>query len=168
MFVVDLECASGHRFEGWYDSHAEYQAIAESGSLSCPLCESHDVVQVLKTGGILSAPRETPSTGPSAHRPAGPEGPPPGGTAPTLGTRGGPPVPSMPLEIQKALARFVQHVRRTHEDVGDAFAHEALSMHRGESPPRPIMGTSSDEAFRELRDEGVPVMRVPIPDIEQN
>ena len=75
---------------------------------------------------------------------------------------------SPPLEVQRALARVVQRVRETHEDVGERFAECALAIHRGEEEPRPIHGTSTPEEEEEMAQEGVPFVKIPVPDIEQN
>ena len=53
MFIVDLICDDGgHRFEGWYESSAEYEQIRDDSDLSCPLCESKRVRSSLATGSI--------------------------------------------------------------------------------------------------------------------
>jgi len=145
MFIVDLECDSGHRFEGWYETSAEYEEIRAAGDLTCPLCRSSTVSRVLSTGSIRTAKTEARRSGHSAEAPLG-----------------------APLEMQRALARVVQWVRRTHEDVGAGFAEEALAIHRGEGEARPIYGTATADEEQNLADAGVPVVKLPIPDIEQN
>ncbi len=140
MFIVDLECDNQHRFEGWYDSHAEYTSIRNKGELTCPLCESVHVIQHLSTGTIKTAKTAARQSAPAA----------------------------MPLEVQKALAKVVQHVRATHEDVGDGFADAARAMHRGQAPLRAIYGSTTADDEQALADEGVPFAKLPIPDIESN
>lgn len=139
MFIIDLECASGHAFEGWYETSAEYESIRDADELSCPLCGSHDVVRVLSTGSIRTTKNE-------ARRET----------------------PSMPLELQKQLAKVVQWVRNTHEDVGDQFVERAIAMHRGEEEHQPIRGQTDAEGEKRLADEGVPFAKIPVPDIERN
>jgi hypothetical protein len=139
MYIVDLECTAGHSFEGWYDSSAEYEELAADDEVTCPLCDG-------------SARRV-----PSASRIS---------TATTRGEKAA--RTPAPLDVQKELAKVVQHVRRTHEDVGEQFATRALAMHRGEEDTRPIRGTSTDAEEAQLKEEGVPFAKLPIPDIEQN
>jgi hypothetical protein len=57
MFVVDLECSTGHAFEGWYDTSKEYEVLAENSEVTCPLCGSAEITRHLSTGGFLSTRR---------------------------------------------------------------------------------------------------------------
>jgi hypothetical protein len=138
MFIVDLKCDSGHRFEGWYETSAEFETIRDDGELTCPLCGSASIERLLSTGAIKTTKTE------ARHK------------------------PSMPLEMQKQLAKVVQHVRQTHEDVGDQFADKAIAMSRGEEEARPIRGQSDAEGEKRMTEEGVGFLKLPIPDIEQN
>lgn len=45
MYTIELECESGHNFEGWYDSADDYEACLTQGSLSCPLCDSEFIMR---------------------------------------------------------------------------------------------------------------------------
>jgi hypothetical protein len=49
------------------------------------------------------------------------------------------------------------------EDVGRAFPEEARRIHYEEAPRRPIRGVATREEARELADEGIPVVSLPIP-----
>ena len=49
------------------------------------------------------------------------------------------------------------------EDVGPRFAEEARRMHHGETPERHIRGQSTPQETRELLEEGIPVLPLPIP-----
>lgn len=144
MFVVDLGCENGHSFEGWYGSYAEYEEILSEGALTCPLCGSSEVTRQLSATAI--ATKAPPPSSPPAQRAPAP----------------------LPLEAQRALAAVVEHVQRTHEDVGGDFARQAAAMHRGEQEARPIYGQATPEQERQLTEEGVPVAKLPIPDIMKN
>lgn len=139
MFIVDLKCAEGHRFEGWYETSSEFESIRDDGDLTCPLCGSDDVERLLSTGAIKTTKTQ------ARQQPA-----------------------PMPLEMQQQLAKVVQQVRQTHEDVGDQFADKAIAMSRGEEAARPIRGQSDAEGEKRMTEEGVGFVKVPIPDIEQN
>lgn len=43
MYTIELECESGHAFEGWYDSAEDYES--HLGGLSCPVCDSEFVMR---------------------------------------------------------------------------------------------------------------------------
>lgn len=146
MYIVDLECEGGHKFEGWYDSAAELQELEARGEVTCPLCESQ--ARTVPTASRVSTSKTRPETRPE-HVASSPPA-------------------KMPLEVQKALAKVIQHVRRTHEDVGPEFAERALAMHRGAEPHKPIRGEATPDDEERLAEEGVPFLKLPVPDIEQN
>lgn len=155
VYIVDLECEQGHKFEGWYDSAAELRALEARGDVTCPLCEApaHTVPTASRVS--TSKTRHDDDRARAMTRVVPRE---PAATAPV----------KMPLEMQQALAKVIQHVQKTHEDVGPAFTERALAIHRGEEPPKLIRGQASEEQEAQLADEGVPFLKVPIPDIEQN
>ncbi|MES2503473.1 MAG: DUF1178 family protein [Myxococcota bacterium] len=45
MYTVELECESGHSFEGWYDCADDYEACLTQGNLSCPMCDSEFIMR---------------------------------------------------------------------------------------------------------------------------
>ncbi len=49
------------------------------------------------------------------------------------------------------------------EDVGPEFPAEARRIHRHEAPERMIRGQATAEEHAELIDEGIPVLRMPVP-----
>jgi hypothetical protein len=49
------------------------------------------------------------------------------------------------------------------EDVGTAFPAEARRIHYEETPARSIRGQASQEEHEALVEEGIPVLRLPIP-----
>lgn len=61
MKVFDLVCAQEHRFEGWFDSEADYDHQLEVGLLICPMCNSHAIRRLpsatrLNLGAMRPAP----------------------------------------------------------------------------------------------------------------
>jgi len=145
MFVVDLVCAGGHLFEGWYDNRDAFAEAREAG-LCCPVCQNHDVDLRPNFRGVIT--RGAPPTSPPTPQPM--------------------PRPTMPLEVQKALSALIKQIRAHTEDAGDAFAARALAMHKGDEAPAPIHGTSTPEEREQLLDEGVPFVALPVPEIDEN
>ena len=47
LIVFDLECASGHRFEGWFHNSASFEEQTRRKLVSCPVCEDTRVRRVL-------------------------------------------------------------------------------------------------------------------------
>jgi len=154
VFIIDLVCHDGHLFEGWYDSRDAFDDARAGSALSCPSCGDTRIDLRPSFRGIVSrsrAPREPAET--------------PAETATTQTTMT---APTMPLEVQRALSRLLKYVRANTEDAGAAFAARAIAMHSGEEEAKPIHGTSTPEENERLLEEGVPFVRIPIPDIDQN
>ena len=49
------------------------------------------------------------------------------------------------------------------EDVGKEFPAEARKIYYEEARARPIRGEATPEEHQELVDEGIPVLRLPVP-----
>jgi len=148
MIVFDLLCSKGHRFEGWFNSAADYTSQQERGLVSCPKCASAKVARV------PSATR--------ANLGAQPPKPTPAGTAPMVKT------PQMEGKDAFAIAqmlysRMLDEVLTKTEDVGRDFPAEARRIHREEAPARAIRGHATQEEHDALVDEGIPVARFPLP-----
>ncbi|NUZ08145.1 DUF1178 family protein [Piscinibacter koreensis] len=141
MKVLDLCCANEHRFEGWFASEDDYRAQQAEGRVECPLCADTAIRR------LPSAPRL------NVTKAAPPEVPAPAGVA----------TPA-PLNPQALWLRAVRHVLANTEDVGDRFVDEARRMHRGEIDERAIRGQASREDAEALRDEGVEVLAIELPD----
>lgn len=137
MKVLNLRCADGHGFEGWFASEEEFTTQTEGAAIACPLCGSTAISR------MPSAPR----LNVARHSDAAPEA--------AQGT---------PMTLQSQWLRAVRHVMNSTEDVGDRFAEEARRIHYGEVAERGIRGRASSEDAEALREEGIAVMALPIPD----
>lgn len=153
MLVVDLHCANGHAFEGWFASADDLSSQQARGLVSCPVCGDHEVVR------RPSAPRLNVShlrsdTSTSRVETATPTTPGPSA-----------PVSDAVLDaLQAAYLQVVRHVVDHAENVGERFADEARDIHRGDAPARLIRGQTSIEEREALRDEGIEVLSLPIPE----
>lgn len=135
MKVLDLRCANGHRFEGWFASDEDFMEQNGGGLVECPLCADTLVTR------MPSAPRlNLSSPSPPAER-----------------------VPAQPADLQAAWVRAVRHVIANTEDVGERFAEEARRIHYGEADQRGIRGQASREDRQALQDEGIEVHPLPLP-----
>ncbi len=138
MIVYDLGCENEHRFEGWFTSGDDFEQQRKEKRLSCPLCGSDKVVRLphaphISTGGREAAPKTPDASQQYAN----------------FGT--------------EFLARLVDHIIETTEDVGAAFPEEARKIHYREAPERRIRGTASVQEIDELKEEGIEVAALPIP-----
>ncbi len=144
MKVLDLRCAHGHGFEGWFASSEAFETQLAGGLVECPVCGDTAIVKLLSAPrlnlGNAKAPREAeaPATGSASNLTAAPS-------------------------PEARWMRAVREVLAKTEDVGDRFADEARKMHYGEVQERGIRGQATPEQAEALLDEGIPVMALPIP-----
>ncbi|MBU6142844.1 MAG: DUF1178 family protein [Betaproteobacteria bacterium] len=159
MKVFNLKCEHGHPFEGWFKSHLAFEDQRSRGLLTCPFCDSRNVEKTLSAprlnlsgaqaevaSGVAQAPESTAEFAAPVSAAIDPK------SSPTLA---------------QAL-KVVRQLLERSEDVGDRFAQEARSMHRQESPLRPIHGSTSLETARELADEGLPIVPIPFAGLLKN
>lgn len=140
MKVLNLRCAHHHRFEGWFASDDDFLAQGDRGLVACPLCDDKAIVR------LPSAPRLNVST-----------------------QRGDATAPPGGAEIAEARAqgrwlRAVRDVLNRTEDVGDRFPEEARRIHYGETKERCIRGRASPQDADALREEGIEVLAVAVPE----
>ena len=145
MIVFDLLCASGHRFEGWFGSAADFASQKQRHLLACPTCGSQQIERV------------------------------PSATRANLGAEPPKPVPAQPVKTpdmegkdpfaiaQMLYSRMLDELLTKSEDVGRDFPTEARKIFYDEAPARPIRGQATNDEHQELVDEGIPVARLPVP-----
>ncbi len=138
MKVLNLRCANGHGFEGWFASDDEFMAQNGSGLIECPLCADRIISRMPTAPRLnLSAPREpAPAAAPA-------------------------PAVAPPLQTQWVAA--VRRMLDNTDDVGERFPEEARRIHYGEIEARGIRGLASAEERQALLDEGIEIMSLPIP-----
>jgi hypothetical protein len=137
MKIFDLQCGAGHRFEGWFASAEEFAVQRAQGLVGCPSCGAQEVDRV-----------------PSATR----------------FNTGAPQVVARvakgqdPLALaQKLYSRMLDEILARSEDVGTEFPAEARRIHYHDAPGRMIRGQASKQEHEALLEEGIPVLRMPIP-----
>jgi len=139
MKVLDLRCGREHAYEGWFASEEDFAAQSGRGAIACPMCGDTTVVR------LPSAPRLN-----VARHSATVETPPRESGA--------------QMTLQSQWLRAVRHVMNSTEDVGERFPEEARRIHYGEVEERGIRGKASKEDADALREEGIEVMALPMPD----
>jgi hypothetical protein len=133
MKVLNLRCANGHGFEGWFASDDEFMDQNGRGLVECPLCADKVVTR------MPSAPRLNLARAPE------------------------PVAMPQPADLQAAWLETVRQLMERTEDVGERFAEEARRIHYGEEPARGIRGQASPEERESLREEGIETMAIPLP-----
>ncbi len=149
MKVLNLRCASGHGFEGWFDSEDDFLAQNGAQRIACPLCSDVVIVRMPSAPRLNFGAKAASQSQPSAV-----------GAAASATS---PPVP-MPTDMQTLWMQAVRHVLANTEDVGPRFADEARRIHYGESEPRGIRGQATPREREALLDEGIEVAALPLPD----
>ena len=178
MKVLNLQCAGMHTFEGWFGSEDDYQSQRQRNLVACPLCANTEVRKLPSAPRLnfgAEAPRQAKSAAKEESSTAAVS------AAPNTGSTGLPAVPAVPSPeavasslaqvhpeaaemVHEAWMRMVKHVIANTEDVGQNFAEEARKMHYGESEERNIRGQASAEETKDLLEEGIEVMPLPVPD----
>jgi hypothetical protein len=175
MKVLDLQCAQGHNFEGWFGSQDDYDSQRSRGLVTCPVCNDSDILKKLSAprlnlghGVATNAPDQSAvvneaggRANATANEPVQPPPPEPGHGAL---------IPELALnsdtlqQMQAAMTKMVRHVMANTEDVGPQFAEEARKIHYGERDARNIRGQATREETEALLDEGIDVMPLPVPE----
>ena len=172
MKVLNLQCGGMHTFEGWFGSEEDYQSQRERGLVACPMCADTEVRKlpsaprlnlgaaeprqskpVPQESSSLTTGAVTPSTN-LAAKPA----------AETVAASLAQVHPEAAEMVQEAWMKMVKHVIANTEDVGQNFAEEARKIHYGESEERNIRGQASVEETKDLLEEGIDVLPLPVPD----
>jgi len=137
VIVFELICADRHRFEGWFASADDFEAQRARGLLSCPVCSDSSIEKLL-----------TAKIGKSDADPA-PEGS----------------LAAVPAQTNKPnnLNELIDYVLLNTENVGRDFPAEARRIHRKQAPQRSIRGVATGKETRDLLEEGIAVMPLPVP-----
>lgn len=141
MKVLNLRCANGHGFEGWFASDEDFMGQNGRGGVECPLCADRVVTR------LPAAPRLNLS----------------GAREPQPQSTPTPTVDARPADLQAAWLQTVRHLMANTEDVGERFAEEARRIHYGEEPQRGIRGQATSAERHALLEEGIETMSIPIP-----
>lgn len=167
MKVFNLRCPLGHIFEGWFASEAAFEQQKSQGWLSCPMCNSHDIVKGLSAPHLARKSNSLPPQ-PLASTPAAPSA----ASAPPPSTAVLAPAPNTPLSdaqrLQKAWLEISRQVVANTDDVGSSFADLARQMHEGEVDARPIRGTATLDEQRALVEEGIDVLPLLLPEASKH
>ncbi|MEJ8855437.1 DUF1178 family protein [Variovorax robiniae] len=135
MKVLNLQCALGHGFEGWFASNEAFETQLAGGLVECPVCSDTRITK------LLSAPR----LNLGAPAPSQPSEQP------------------VATEASARWMKAARELMARTEDVGERFADEARRIHYGEAADRGIRGQATREQAEALAEEGIPVLQLPIP-----
>jgi hypothetical protein len=141
MKVLNLRCAHGHLFEGWFASDDEFVGQNGRGLVECPLCGDKVVTRMPTAPRLnLSAPTAAASQPVAQAQAVDPE-----------------------ARQQAAWLTAVRSMMANTEDVGNKFSEEARRIHYGETAHRGIRGQATADEREALRDEGIETFSLPVP-----
>ena len=139
MKVLNLRCGQQHAYEGWFASEDDFASQQGRGVVACPLCGDPDTMR------LPSAPRLNVSRHGAPAEPSRSE-------------------PGTEMTLQSQWLRAVRQVLNSTEDVGERFPEEARRIHYGEVEERGIRGKASREDADALREEGIEIVALPVPE----
>jgi hypothetical protein len=158
-----LRCDNGHGFEGWFRGNDDFNGQKERGLVTCPACGSAAVEKALMAPSVATARKreervEQLSRAPMAQAGASVDAP--AGKAPAAPavSPSGPQAADLAARLRALKAEMLASA----VDVGTAFPEEARKIHYGEAEARGIYGAASGEEVRELLDEGIQVLPLPV------
>ena len=156
MVIYDLICDLRHQFEGWFSNSEDFAAQQKSAMLSCPVCGSLDITKKLATPKVG---RKSNATAIGSNEVVKPSSQVLGSVNPGEAERY--------TKMQNMLLKMHDFIDSNFEDVGNKFASEALSMHKGEKEVGNIRGTASSDELKELAEEGVSALPLPAKPIDK-
>ena len=144
MIVYDLECEHSHRFEGWFGSAIDFDSQLTGKMLSCPICNSGNVVRRPSAAYVNTGATEQPQRNREKSSSVN--------------------VPQQYANVSpEMVAKLVEHIVKNTEDVGHKFPEEARKIYYNEAPERHIRGTATSRDVESLREEGIDVVSLPVP-----
>lgn len=148
MIVFDLQCATdAHVFEAWFGSTAAFEDQVARELIACPMCGDTRITKALMAPNIGAKSNTLPSSmTPSSVAVAKP--------APSA-----PEAKAMLAALAKAQATMLEKSTW----VGRQFASQARAMDAGEADHASIYGEVTPAEARELVEDGIGVMPLPLP-----
>ena len=139
VIVLNLCCASRHRFEGWFASNDDYAQQSAENRVVCPVCGDHEITR------LPSSPRVKRSLRTDGKQQA-------------MQARG----EDAEQVALRTMLEVMQRIVGASEDVGERFPEEARRIHYEEVPARSIRGLATREETADLLEEGIAVVLLPI------
>lgn len=133
VIVLDLICAEGHGFEGWFASLEAFEQQHAKQLVSCPRCACQNIRRRPSAPHVAAARHKTTAT----------------------------PATSAAEPLLAQLIDTLRKLSTEAEDVGARFTAEARKIHHGDAEPRAIKGQTTLDDALSLLEEGISVMPLP-------
>lgn len=166
MKVFNLQCASGHPFEGWFGSEDDYLTQQQRGLLTCPMCGHQEVLRLPSAPRLNLSGAKAPTGNPASASAASLEALSSSSPSPSPSPLAGAVPAATPERVQAeaVLLQAMRHVLANTEDVGRHFPEEVRRIHHGEAEHRNLRGQATPAERQALQDEGIEVFALPIPE----
>lgn len=136
MIAFDLECAKGHKFEGWFDNNQSFEEQDEKKMISCPSCNDTEIRKVISP--VATRTSSLPQEEKDVHS----------------------------IDYPRLAKEVVEYIDKNFEELGSDFTKEALKIHYGVAEKRNIKGSATAEEEKMLKDEGIVFFKIPVPKID--
>jgi hypothetical protein len=137
VIIYDLRCKDGHKFEGWFKDRGAFEKQKASSLIACPVCGNTDAAVIPSSVAVMGRDSHSSSEEAAAR--------------------------VSPLKIFREVQDYIH---KNFDNVGEKFAEVALRIHHGEENRRNIHGTTTQSEEETLRDEGVPFIKLPMPEFD--
>jgi hypothetical protein len=138
MIKYQLQCDKDHGFAGWVQSSEAFDKQVKRKLVDCPKCGSTKVRKALMAPNVSTSKKKTEIT------------------------------PAARAEIVKAMREVRAKVEENAEYVGPRFAEEARRIHYKETEEKGIYGEASLSEAKDLVEEGIDFMPLPVLPEDQN
>jgi hypothetical protein len=151
-----LVCERGHDFESWFRDSAAFEKQAARKLVACPACGSAKVDKAIMAPQVARKDRPVETPAPALPVPA------PSPPAPVAM------LPPEAVELRRKIRELRETLTKNAEDVGGKFPEVARQIHYGEIDDKPIYGEATMADARELIEEGIGLLPLPVVPDEQN
>jgi hypothetical protein len=159
MIKYAVQCQKGHGFEAWFQNSDAFDKQTKRGLVTCPDCGSTKVSKALMAPHVSAKTR---SKGKSLTVPAEKPSPESQPTAPAPAQAVAAPQIALPAEMVEVLRKIKREVEAKADYVGNKFAEEARKIHYNEAPERGIYGEATLDDVKELHEEGIDCLPLPV------
>lgn len=135
MIKFALHCDQSHEFEAWFRSNDDYDTQRKRGFVECPQCGSGKVDKALMAPAVSTSRKQEK-------------------IALAMGDQ--------QRRIMEEIKALTDKMKEGADYVGTKFAEEARKIHFGEADARGIYGEASADEVKELADDGIPFMPLPV------
>ena len=150
MIRYALCCDEGHRFDSWFYDSSAFDEQAARGLVTCPACDSRHVVKAIMAPAVVAKQKQREEL-----------------VVPRVASEPTPANPSVEVALldegrRQMVRAFREKIVAETRDVGRAFATEARRIHDNDAPEERIRGQATLAEARDLLEEGIMVLPLPV------